>query len=100
MAVWETAQLTVGQGNEDELESLFQSNLQILEKADGCLDVKLSRAVDRKGTFLLLVKWQSLEHHTERFVRSDGFAKLAGVLAPLLTAPPDPFHVVEVIGSF
>ncbi|MCW2646408.1 MAG: antibiotic biosynthesis monooxygenase [Pseudonocardiales bacterium] len=99
MAVWEIAQLTVGQGKEDEFESLFRSNLQILKKADGCLDVKLSRAVDRKGTFLLLVKWQSVEHHTELFVQSDGFAKFTGLLAPLFSAPPDPFHVVEVIGE-
>lgn len=97
MAVWEVVQLTVAQGSEDEFESVFRSQLPILEEADGCLDLQLLRAVDQEGVFLLLVLWQSMEHHTDVFVKTEEFAKFSTAVGPFFTALPTPFHAVTVI---
>ncbi|AVH54794.1 MULTISPECIES: antibiotic biosynthesis monooxygenase family protein [Streptomyces] len=97
MAVWEVVQLTVAQGSEEDFESVFRAQLPILEEADGCLDLQLLRAVDREGVFLLLVLWQSMEHHTVVFVKTEGFTKFSTAVAPFFTAPPTPFHAITVI---
>ncbi|WP_351236304.1 antibiotic biosynthesis monooxygenase family protein [Streptomyces sp. NPDC002133] len=97
MAVWEVVQLTVAQGSEDDFESVFRSQLPILEVADGCLDLQLLRAVDQEGVFLLLVLWQSMEYHTDVFVTTEEFAKFSTAVAPFFTTPPAPFHAITVI---
>ncbi|MFI9616461.1 antibiotic biosynthesis monooxygenase family protein [Streptomyces sp. NPDC052023] len=97
MTVWEVVQLTVTQGSEDDFESVFRSQLPILQEADGCLDLHLLRAVDLEGVFLLLVLWQSLEHHTDVFVKTEEFTKFSTAVAPLFTAPTTPFHASTVI---
>jgi quinol monooxygenase YgiN len=100
MTVWEVSQLVVGQGTEDEFESTIRSHLPILKEAEGCLDVKLLRAVDKEGTFLLFIEWQSVEHHTEVFLKTEGFATFSGAVTPFLTEPPAVLHAVKVIDGF
>ena len=97
MAVWEIAEVRVAQGREDEFESTFRSLLPILGNADGRLDVKLLRGMDKAGAFLILVEWQSVEHHTEVFRNSEAFSEFSEALGSLLAAPPTPFHAIKVI---
>ncbi|MCT9932180.1 antibiotic biosynthesis monooxygenase [Planotetraspora sp. A-T 1434] len=97
MAVWEVAQLVVAKGKQDEFESVVRSNLSLLTKADGCLDVKLFRAIDKEGVFLMCALWETLEHHTEVFVKTEAFIKLSSAVGPFFVAPPEVFHVSTVI---
>ncbi|MEJ8662097.1 MULTISPECIES: antibiotic biosynthesis monooxygenase family protein [Streptomyces] len=97
MAVWEVVQLAVAQGREDEFESVVRSQVPTLEEADGCLDLQLLRAVDREGVLLLAALWQSMEHHTDVFVKTEGFTTFSTAVAPFFTAPPTPFHAITVI---
>ncbi|WP_159056465.1 hypothetical protein [Streptomyces yokosukanensis] len=46
MPVWEVVHLTVAEGDQGEFVSVGRSHLPLLEEADGCLDVKLSGAID------------------------------------------------------
>jgi heme-degrading monooxygenase HmoA len=92
MSVWEITEMQVAQGKEDEFVHTFQSNLSIVKNAEGALDCKLLRGVDKEGAFLLLIEWESVEHHTEVFTKSEGFTTLGAAVAPFLTAPPEFFH--------
>jgi heme-degrading monooxygenase HmoA len=97
MAVWEITEMQVAQGREDEFVHTFQSHLSIVKNAEGALDCKLLRGVDKEGAFLLLIEWQSVEHHTEVFTKSEGFTTLSTAVAPFLTAPPAVFHGAIVL---
>ncbi|MFF3396912.1 antibiotic biosynthesis monooxygenase family protein [Streptomyces sp. NPDC002659] len=100
MAVWEVIQLAVAEGNQDEFESVVRSHLPLLKEADGCLDVKLLRAVDKEGVVLLWVLWQSLEQHTEVFVKTEAFTKFSSAMMPFFAATPEVLHARTVIDGF
>ncbi|MBU6529806.1 antibiotic biosynthesis monooxygenase family protein [Streptomyces sp. NPDC057245] len=100
MAVWEIVRITVTEGKQDEFESVVRSHLPVLKEDSGCLDAKMFRAIDKEGAILLCVQWESLEHHTEVFTKSEGFAKFAGAMAPFFTVPPEAFHADAVIEGF
>ncbi|MFE5813805.1 antibiotic biosynthesis monooxygenase family protein [Streptomyces sp. NPDC056479] len=92
--------MPVAAGDQDAFESAVRSHLPLLEEADGCLDVKLLRAVDKEGIVLLWVLWQSLEHHTEVFVKSEAFTKFAGAIMPFFAGTPEVLHASTVIDGF
>ncbi|MFG1667756.1 antibiotic biosynthesis monooxygenase family protein [Streptomyces sp. Y7] len=100
MAVWEVTQLTVAEGKQEEFESTFRSHLSLLQEADGCLDVKLLRAVDKEDVALLGILWESLEHHTEVFMKTEAFAKFSEAVAPFFAGPPEILHARTVIDGF
>ncbi|MFE7750471.1 putative quinol monooxygenase [Streptomyces sp. NPDC057428] len=99
MAVWEVARITVAEATEDEFESIVRSHIPLLRATDGCLDVKLLRAVDAERTFVLLLQWESVDHHLE-FTKTEEFAGFVGALGPLFTGTPDTFHAATVIEGF
>jgi heme-degrading monooxygenase HmoA len=100
MAIWEVVPVTVRAGTEDEFEAAFRSNVPLLAHTEGCLDVKVLRAVDRPSTFVLLIQWESLEYHIDVFTKSDAYAKLVGATGPFFAIPPEFFHATTVIDGF
>lgn len=100
MAVWEITQLAVAEDAHDEFEFAVRSHLPALREADGCLDVKLLRAVDRQDMLVLCILWESIEHHTDVFTKTETFAKFSSAVIPFLTASPVVFHVTTVIDGF
>ena len=97
---WEVVPVMVKRGTEDDFEAVFRSNVALLADAKGCLDVKLLRAVDKQSTFLILIQWESVKHHTEVFTKSAAYAKLSSATAPFFAAPPEFFHAATVIDGF
>jgi quinol monooxygenase YgiN len=101
MAVWEISQITVAdEGARAEFESAVQASLPALMRAEGCLDVRLLRAVDREGLFLFCILWESIEHHTEIFTKTETFAKMGAAITPFVSAPSAMFHAAVVIDGF
>jgi quinol monooxygenase YgiN len=100
MAVWEITQLAVAEDAHDEFESVVRSHLPALREADGCLDVKLLRAVDREGILVLCILWESIEHHTDVFMKTETFTKFSSAVTPFLMASPVVFHATTVIDGF
>jgi quinol monooxygenase YgiN len=100
MAVWEIAQLTVAGDAHDQFQAIVRSQLPGLQQADGCQDVKLLRAADKNNTYLLCIRWQTIEHHTEAFVKTGTFTRFSDAIALFLTEQPAVFHAATVINGF
>ena len=100
MAVWEISQITVADDARVDFESAVQASLPALAMAEGCLDVRLLRAVDSGGLFMLCILWESIEHHTEIFTKTETFAKLGAAITPFVTAPAVMFHAAVIIDGF
>ena len=62
--------------------------------------MKLQRAVDVPGRFLLLLEWDTVAHHTEIFTATEGFRTFVDSVAPMLATPPRVFHTAEIAGGF
>ena len=100
MSVWEVALVTVAEGKQEEFASVLRAHLPLLRESGGCLDVKLLRAIDKDGAVLVCLEWPTLEHHTEAFVGSEPYDKLASAVLPFFIEPAQVFHANSLIDGF
>jgi heme-degrading monooxygenase HmoA len=79
--VFEIVQMDVKPGMEDAFEIAFQPALDMLAKSDGCESAWMLRSIENPSRFRLLVQWQTLEHHTERFRGTPAHQRLKEITA-------------------
>ncbi|BCN49980.1 antibiotic biosynthesis monooxygenase family protein [Prescottella equi] len=89
--ILEHAPLQVKPGHADEFEAAFAQARTIVSAMPGFRRLSLSRCVERPDAYLLLVEWDTLEHHTEGFRGSDEYQQWRQLLHHFY----DPFPTVE-----
>ncbi|PJJ71932.1 heme-degrading monooxygenase HmoA [Diaminobutyricimonas aerilata] len=89
--ILEHAPLTVRPGMEDDFERAFARASAIIASMPGFLDLALARCVERPNGYLLLVHWESVEHHEVGFRGSPEYQEWKALLHHFY----DPFPTVE-----
>ncbi len=90
--VLERALISVRAGNEDAFEAAYAKAVAYLRGAAGCRDVRLLRGVEDPSTYLLLVRWATLEDHTVGFRQSAAFGQWRALLGEHFASPPQVEH--------
>ena len=78
--VLELAILNVVSGRESEFEAAFSQARRLISAMPGFLSLELSRNTQVPNRYVLLVKWRSVEDHTEGFRRSQEYAEWSRLL--------------------
>ena len=81
--ITEHALLPVISGLEEDFEEAFDQARLIIASMPGFISLSLSRSIETPSTYLLLVKWDSLE---DRFQGIRPVSAVARAVAPLLRA--------------
>ncbi|WP_027499757.1 antibiotic biosynthesis monooxygenase family protein [Rhodococcus sp. UNC363MFTsu5.1] len=89
--ILEHAVLHVKSGRSAEFESAFGLARSIISSMAGFRRLTLSRCIERPGTYLLLVEWDSREDHVEGFRKSPHYEQWRSLLHDFY----DPFPTVE-----
>jgi len=89
--ILEVAILDVKPGLTSEFESAFRSAERVISSVPGYISHDLERSVEHPDRYVLLVRWERLEDHTEGFRRSPGYQEWKRLLHHFY----DPFPVVE-----
>lgn len=89
--ILETAVLNVRPSRHDEFERIFGKAKHVIAAAPGYLGLELQRRIETPGEYLLLVRWQTLEDHTDGFRGSSAYQEWKALLHHLY----DPFPTVE-----
>ncbi|MRX56673.1 antibiotic biosynthesis monooxygenase [Bacillus idriensis] len=89
--ILEAVLLQVKQGMEKEYEDAFRRASPIISSMKGYISHDLQRCLEVKGKYLLLVKWDSLEDHTNGFRQSPEYQEWKELLHHFY----DPFPTVE-----
>ena len=89
--ITEHALLTVKPGLEAEFESAFAMARPIIASMPGFLSLQIGRGIESVSTYLLLVEWQSVEHHEVGFRQSPEYQKWRALLHHFY----EPFPVVQ-----
>jgi heme-degrading monooxygenase HmoA len=92
----EHALLPVVPGREDEFEAAFATARSIISSMPGFVDLSLTRGIERPSTYLLLVRWDTLEDHTEGFRGSADYARWRDLLHHFYSPFPEVEHFGEV----
>jgi quinol monooxygenase YgiN len=95
----EHARFQIDPANSSEFESALDAAIAIMLTAEGCVDARSSRSVDREGVYLLRVVWRQLIDHTEKFPASEQARACADLFAHYLTAGPKVTHYEMASGK-
>ena len=97
--VLEVAILNLRPGSSEAFEAAFAEARSILAASPGHRRHELRRCVEAADRYLLLVWWDSLEHHTEGFRRSAGYERWRELLHRFYEPFPTVEHYVDVPGA-
>ena len=93
--VLEVALLDVRPGQEPAFEAAFRKAQAIIASMSGYRSHELQRCVERGSRYVLLVRWDTLEAHTQGFRGSARYAEWRRLLHHFY----DPFPTVEHYGE-
>src|SRR5262245_39435490 len=89
--ILEQAILNVISGQEAAFEAAFDEAKTIISAMPGFISLELQRCMEVKSRYLLLVRWDTLEHHTVGFRTSADYQRWKALLHHFY----DPFPMVE-----
>ncbi len=89
--ILEVAILDVIPGKEGAFEKDFEKAQSIIALMPGYISHELQRCIENSSRFILLVRWEKLEDHTEGFRGSDEYQEWKRLLHHYY----DPFPEVE-----
>jgi heme-degrading monooxygenase HmoA len=94
--ILEHALLRIRSGLENEFLHAFSEASSIIGSMEGCLRVRLLRCLER-NEFLLLVEWETLEHHTVGFRQSEQYQRWRELLHHFYDPFPEVFHYQDLL---
>ncbi|MDP3442070.1 MAG: antibiotic biosynthesis monooxygenase [Ignavibacteria bacterium] len=89
--ILEVAILNVKENSEKKFETAFALASKIISQMDGYIEHELQKCVEKQNQYILLVKWNKLEDHTEGFRNSKEYQEWKNLLHHFY----DPFPIVE-----
>ena len=94
--VLEHALLDVVPGQESSFETAFRQARQIISSMPGFQSLRLSRCIEQRNRYLLLVEWDRLEDHTEGFRGSPQYEEWRALLHHFYEPFPNVEHYEPV----
>lgn len=89
--ILESAVLDVKPGQSREFEAAFAAAQRIISASPGYIAHELQRCIEKPDRYLLLVRWRTLQDHTEGFRKSQPYQEWKRLLHHFY----DPFPTVE-----
>lgn len=90
--ILEHALLPVLPGREAEFEDALVEALPVIRSMPGCLRAEVTRCQEQPSTYLLLVEWETLQHHTEGFRGSPDYLEWKRLLHHFYDPFPTVWH--------
>ena len=82
-----------------DFEDAFIKAGHVLAKAEGHISYELKKCMESRNQYLVLIKWQTLEDHTNKFIQSDFLKELGYLIGKYFVAAPSVNHY-ELIKRF
>lgn len=97
MTVLEIAHITINPGSADEFIAAFREARHLLTDLAECHSVTMNRGIESPEDFRLLVVWDSVEAHIEKF-RNDAerYGQWRSMIGKHFAEPPVVEHYVDV----
>lgn len=93
--ILEVAILQVKAGLANEFEASFKLASTIISRMKGYINHELQKCLEEENKYILLVRWETLEDHTEGFRGSQEYLQWKSLLHHYY----DPFPIVEHYSS-
>jgi heme-degrading monooxygenase HmoA len=94
--ILEIANLTIVEGRQAEFEDTFVQACELVRGAEGFHTLELQRSLETPNRYALLVVWDNVEDHTEKFRGSDRYQQWRALLHGFFDGPPDVAHFRQI----
>lgn len=98
--ITEIAEIRIKPASHDAFLAAVKEAVPLFKRAKGCAAMKLERVVERPDTYLLVISWETLEHHTVDFRGSDDFQAWRGLVGGFFAEPPRVEHTGNALAGF
>ncbi|MEY4589050.1 MAG: hypothetical protein RL497_1126 [Pseudomonadota bacterium] len=95
--ILEVAILDVKLGHETSFEADFKKAELFISATEGYISHEIKRCIEIKNRYLLLVRWQTLEAHTQGFRTSPHYQEWKKLLHHHYDPFPEVFHFENLI---
>ncbi len=92
--------MTIDPARAAEFEAAVAQAAPAFREAEGCHGMALERVIEDPARYRLVVRWESVDHHTVTFRNSPAFQTWRGLAGPFFAAPPVVEHTETVATHF
>jgi heme-degrading monooxygenase HmoA len=96
--ILELADIKVQAGKEQEFGAAIKKGVkEVISKARGYIGHQINHGIEDPQRWVLMIYWETLEHHTVDFRGSPAFAEWRSIVGPYFAQPPvvEHFNLAE-----
>lgn len=97
--ILEVVRLKARNGHEKSFEDGIEASLPLFKAAPGCHGISVVRSIEQPDVFYCLVKWETVEAHTEMFQKSPAYEQLFAHIGASIDGDVDATHCHYVVES-
>lgn len=86
--ILEIATIDIKAGTNTEFEAKLEEAQAVISRAAGYLGHQFQHGIEQENRYVLLIRWASLEDHTEGFRGSELFQEWRALIGPFFEKPP------------
>lgn len=86
--VLELATIDIKQGTNADFEANLAQAQSVISQSEGYIGHEFQKCIERDNRYVLLIKWATLEAHTEGFRGSELFKEWRALIGPFFDNPP------------
>ncbi|MEO6080616.1 MAG: antibiotic biosynthesis monooxygenase [Steroidobacteraceae bacterium] len=98
--ITEIATITIDPAQAAAFEAAVAQAAPLFRGAEGCHGMALERGIEDAARYQLIVRWDTVEHHTVKFRESDGFRAWRQLVGSFFAEPPVVIHTATVARYF
>jgi heme-degrading monooxygenase HmoA len=86
--ILELATIDIKQGTNADFEANLAQAQSVISRSEGYIGHEFQKCMERDNRYILLIKWATLEAHTEGFRGSELFKEWRALIGPFFENPP------------
>lgn len=86
--ITEIVEFKVKPGTQDQFQEGVKASESIFKRSPGFISLELHHQIEDPEVFVLLIKWETVAHHTEMFQKSPEFALWRGNVGEYFAEKP------------
>jgi heme-degrading monooxygenase HmoA len=95
--ILEVADIRIAPGRQADFEAALVHGVEsVISKAEGFRTYSVVKGIESPERYLLMVWWETLEHHTVEFRQGPLFAAWRAIVGPYFATPPAVEHYSRV----
>ena len=94
--ITEIAVLNIKKNGSEMFETAFDEAQKIISSMNGFIEHELLKCLETEDKYLLIVRWQTLENHTEDFRRSNEYNEWKNLLHHFYEPFPNVEHYKKI----